>query len=621
MAKALEAEGYRVITEHDGGRALALFEEEPPDMALLDLFLPGCDGFSLLEAVRSMQSPAQSTAVVLLSGCAATPDYRKRAKQLDALALLTKPVPLERLTRVVGGHLSVEKGPARADGNDETSLQGGELAGELERFSFPALLHHLHGSRASGVVHLESGRKRKWVQLREGYPVGVRSNLLSETLGSVLEREGRISTEALEASRERMSEGQMQGEMLVAMELLTEDELAEALREQAEAKLYEIFEWVRGRFRFEFGAQLHRATGLVRCSPANLILQGMRTRTPLERIDGWLRAQQHLHLVHTEEPFYRFQEVDLASHHRELIEGLGSGKPLAPVLDGPEELRRTVFGLIRAGLLELHAEGVRRPAPSAPAVDAPDAAEAASARIEGERAALSALVERYSQQSPEEILEVSEDPEESELKAAYERLAARTHPDRVAGSGTAVRTLAAEAFAHVERAYEALLDPNRREEIELERQRRQRAERDKVEGRRAHDAERHYAEGQDALSRRAYPDALRCFGKSLELFPQEGEYHSYYGWALHLCHPDDAAMAEEGLEHCKRGMKLAGDRETAYLLAGRLCKATGRADAAERMFARAAQIRPDCIEALRELRLINMRRDKEKGLIQRLLRR
>jgi hypothetical protein len=39
------------------------------------------------------------------------------------------------------------------------------------------------------------------------------------------------------------------------------------------------------------------------------------------------------------------------------------------------------------------------------------------------------------------------------------------------------------------------------------------------------------------------------------------------------------------------------------------------------MFARAVQIQPDCLEALRELRLINMRRDKEKGLIRRLLRR
>ena len=351
MAKALEAEGYRVVTEHDGGRALALIEEEPPDLALLDLFLPGCDGFTVLETMRGLPSPAQSTAVVLLSGCAATPDYRARAKRLDAAALLTKPVPLERLTQVVGRQLGGRKELTRVNGKTPAPHASGALSGDLARFTFAALLHHLHGSRASGVLHLENGRKRKWVQLRDGYPVGVRSNRLSETLGAWLERSGRVNPQQLSESRERMAEGQQQGEMLVAMDLLTEDELSLALREQAEAKLFEIFEWTQGSFRFEFGAQLHRSSGLVRRSPANLILHGMRTRTPLERVDGWLDAQRHLQLSRTQEPFYRFQEIDLEPEQRSFVDGLAGGAPVASVCDAPEELRRTVFGLVRAGVL------------------------------------------------------------------------------------------------------------------------------------------------------------------------------------------------------------------------------------------------------------------------------
>ena len=66
---------------------------------------------------------------------------------------------------------------------------------------------------------------------------------------------------------------------------------------------------------------------------------------------------------------------------------------------------------------------------------------------------------------------------------------------------------------------------------------------------------------------------------------------------------------------------MAGDREKPYLLMGRLCKATGRTGAAEKMFTRAIQIQPNCVEALRELRLINMRRCRQRGLIGRLLRR
>jgi cytochrome c-type biogenesis protein CcmH/NrfG len=80
-------------------------------------------------------------------------------------------------------------------------------------------------------------------------------------------------------------------------------------------------------------------------------------------------------------------------------------------------------------------------------------------------------------------------------------------------------------------------------------------------------------------------------------------------------------MAGEALEHVKRGLKLASHREKPYLFLGRLYKVIGRVDLAERMFARAVRIQPECVDALRELRLINMRRQKSKGLIGRLLRR
>jgi tetratricopeptide (TPR) repeat protein len=80
-------------------------------------------------------------------------------------------------------------------------------------------------------------------------------------------------------------------------------------------------------------------------------------------------------------------------------------------------------------------------------------------------------------------------------------------------------------------------------------------------------------------------------------------------------------MVGEALEHVKRGLKLASHREKSYLFLGRLYKAIGRVEMAERMFARAVQIQPECVEGLRELRLIDMRRKKSKGLIGRLLRR
>ncbi len=102
---------------------------------------------------------------------------------------------------------------------------------------------------------------------------------------------------------------------------------------------------------------------------------------------------------------------------------------------------------------------------------------------------------------------------------------------------------------------------------------------------------------------------------------EPGEYTAPTGWTLHLCNRDDATMAEEALKHLCRGLTLASDREKPYLLMDRLCEAMGRVRVAETLLIRAVEIQPDCVEVPRELRLIDMRREKKKGLIGRLFRR
>ena len=99
--------------------------------------------------------------------------------------------------------------------------------------------------------------------------------------------------------------------------------------------------------------------------------------------------------------------------------------------------------------------------------------------------------------------------------------------------------------------------------------------------------------------------------------PDRMQIHLLLGSAAGLV----AVLVGEALEHVRRGLKLASHREKPYLFMGRRYKAIGRADVAEKMFTRAVQILPECVEALRELRLIHMRREKSKGVIGRLLRR
>ncbi len=141
------------------------------------------------------------------------------------------------------------------------------------------------------------------------------------------------------------------------------------------------------------------------------------------------------------------------------------------------------------------------------------------------------------------------------------------------------------------------------------------------EGQRALKAELEFQKGVVCLKKKIYAQAAAHFEQAVQAYPEEGEYHAYYGWSLYLQDPDAPGRLKEALDRVLLGRKLAPGRQKPYLFLGRLYKAAGRVQLAEKMFTRAVQLDPDCVESLRELRLLNMRREKSKGLVRRIFRR
>src|SRR5262245_60355679 len=512
LAKALRGEGYKVSTAFDGEHAVGLLRKAPPDLLLLDLMLPKLDGFEVLQMLRAMPAPVCEIPVVLISGASPTPEYRRRAEELRAAGLLRKPVSLETLLSVVARELGRPAQPTGARAPTQaTAAPGSDVSGSFDQLPFPALLHQLHGLRATGVLHLSHDRKRKWLRLHDGYPVGVRSNLVNECLGNFLVRAGRITASELAESRRRMKGGKLQGEMLVAMDLLSEDEVAIALRSQADEKLFEIFSWPAGAFRFEVGGNLQRANEIaVERSPANLILEGVRTRLPIERIDAHFAANSHCLLALSENPFYRFQEIDLDAAQQKLVRGLQKPRRVVEFISADEAIRRTLFGLIAAGVLELRGDVAKaKPAAARPTArpatmpDARHAARAPQARPkvttlcetvrpspeDSKPAELTLLAQRFRSETPFQILGVPENANEQQIQAAYGKLCEQTHPDRVSQSSEAVKTLASEVFAMVANAYETLIDPRRRQAYLLGQRKADRDAAERAIGRRALAAE------------------------------------------------------------------------------------------------------------------------------------
>lgn len=93
----LEIEGYEVETAEDGKAGLQAFAKANPDLVILDLMLPGLDGFRVL---RSLRQAGHSTPILLLTARGEEAD-KVRALRMGADDYVTKPFGLlELLARV-----------------------------------------------------------------------------------------------------------------------------------------------------------------------------------------------------------------------------------------------------------------------------------------------------------------------------------------------------------------------------------------------------------------------------------------------------------------------------------------------------------------------------------------
>ena len=121
--------GYETVTAATGGEALRKVEEERFDCIILDLELPGVDGF---EVLKTLQSEGNDVPVVVYTG---TGNYDRcvRAVKLGAYSFIDKAEPIERVVQEVKnalekGRLQREVNSLRRRLGDETPLIGSSRA-------------------------------------------------------------------------------------------------------------------------------------------------------------------------------------------------------------------------------------------------------------------------------------------------------------------------------------------------------------------------------------------------------------------------------------------------------------------------------------------------------------
>ncbi|MDH5526684.1 MAG: response regulator [Nitrospirota bacterium] len=100
----LEHAGVQVDEAREGQRALSMVASARPDLILLDIYLPGGSGYTVLDRLKS--NPDHARIPVVMLSAHATDAHSERAKIHGAEALLPKPIDSEQLLATVRGLLA-----------------------------------------------------------------------------------------------------------------------------------------------------------------------------------------------------------------------------------------------------------------------------------------------------------------------------------------------------------------------------------------------------------------------------------------------------------------------------------------------------------------------------------
>ncbi len=117
LFELLNEAGFRVLVAEDGESALQRAEYACPDLILLDVLMPGMDGFSTCRMLKQQPS-TQDIPLIFMSALSDTMDKIK-GFQLGAVDYITKPFQHEEVLARVKAHLTIQQLKIKLQENEE----------------------------------------------------------------------------------------------------------------------------------------------------------------------------------------------------------------------------------------------------------------------------------------------------------------------------------------------------------------------------------------------------------------------------------------------------------------------------------------------------------------------
>src|SRR5712691_9421306 len=124
------------------------------------------------------------------------------------------------------------------------------LEGDLSRIALPDVLGFVSMVRGTGKLIMRNEKLERTMIWKDGEIVFAQSNSPEHSLGQFLLRNGKITQEQYEESRQKITPTMRHGKVLVQMGAISPKDLWWGVKNQALEIIYSMFHWDSGRFSF-----------------------------------------------------------------------------------------------------------------------------------------------------------------------------------------------------------------------------------------------------------------------------------------------------------------------------------------------------------------------------------
>jgi two-component system, sensor histidine kinase and response regulator len=174
LANILRERRFRVATARDGFRALDFLRKRTPDLILLDIMMPGMDGFEVCRRLKSDKA-SKDIPVLFISALSETGDKLK-GFEAGALDYITKPFQKEEVFARVNAHLNLKRAREATQAANKALKKANATKDKL----FSIISHDLR-SPLGGLLNSLELLTEKW----EALPDETKREILTDLRGSV----------------------------------------------------------------------------------------------------------------------------------------------------------------------------------------------------------------------------------------------------------------------------------------------------------------------------------------------------------------------------------------------------------------------------------------------------